>query len=81
MVSSEVAGKEGPVSQFFRYPRTPHLAWLGEGIPRDDKLLSASEARDLLAEDVVVEEKLDAPISGYRLEQMESSRRRTDGNM
>jgi ATP-dependent RNA circularization protein (DNA/RNA ligase family) len=64
MVPSEVAGKEGTVSQFFRFPRTPHLAWLGDALPRDDKLLSASEARDLLAEDVAVEEKLDGANLG-----------------
>ncbi len=62
-----MAGKEGTVSQFFRFPRTPHLAWLGEGIPRDDKLLSASEARDLLAEEVVVEEKLDGANLGISI--------------
>lgn len=64
MVPSEVAGKEGPVSQFFRFPRTPHLAWLGSTPPRDDKLLSANEARDVLADEVVVEEKLDGANLG-----------------
>ena len=72
MVPPEMGGKASPVSQFFRFPRTPHLAWLGDALPRDDKLLSASEAHALLAEDVAVEEKLDGPISEYRLEQMES---------
>ena len=52
------------MSQFFRFPRTPHLAWLGDILPRDDKLLSASEARALLAEDVAVEEKLDGANLG-----------------
>jgi ATP-dependent RNA circularization protein (DNA/RNA ligase family) len=64
MVPPEVAGKEGTVSQCFRFPRTPHLAWFGDALPRDDKLLSASEARDLLAEDVAVEEKLDGANLG-----------------
>jgi ATP-dependent RNA circularization protein (DNA/RNA ligase family) len=73
MVPPEVAGKEGPVSQFFRFPRTPHLAWLGDALPRDDKLLSASEARDLLAEDVAVEEKLDGANLGISVG--------TDGNL
>jgi ATP-dependent RNA circularization protein (DNA/RNA ligase family) len=68
-----VAGKEGPVTQFFRFPRTPHLAWLGVALPREDKLLSASEARDLLAEDVVVEEKLDGANLGISVG--------TDGNL
>jgi ATP-dependent RNA circularization protein (DNA/RNA ligase family) len=64
MVSAEVAGKESTVSRFFRFPRTPHLAWLGDAVPRGDKLLSVSEARDLLAADVAVEEKLDGANLG-----------------
>ncbi len=64
MVPPEMGGKAGPVSQFFRFPRTPHLAWLGDALPRDDKLLSASEARALLADDVAVEEKLDGANLG-----------------
>ena len=47
------------MTNFFRFPHTPHLAWLGEGDPRDDKVLSHAEARALLGADVVVEEKLD----------------------
>jgi ATP-dependent RNA circularization protein (DNA/RNA ligase family) len=49
---------------FFRFPRTPHLAWLGSGEPRDDKLLSPEEATALLAGEVVVEEKLDGANLG-----------------
>lgn len=49
---------------FFRYPHTPHLVWLGEGSPRDDKVLSPAEADDLLARRVVVEEKLDGANLG-----------------
>jgi ATP-dependent RNA circularization protein (DNA/RNA ligase family) len=59
-----VAGEERAVSQFFRFPQTPHLAWLGDALPRDDKLLSAPEAGDLLAEDLAVEEKLDGANLG-----------------
>lgn len=50
---------------FFRFPHTPHLAWLGEGTPRDDKVLSLEEAQALLAGDVVVEEKLDGANLGF----------------
>ena len=46
------------MSDFFRFPHTPHLAWLGEGSPRDDKLLSG---------EVVVEEKLDGANLGISL--------------
>jgi ATP-dependent RNA circularization protein (DNA/RNA ligase family) len=52
---------------FFRFPHTPHLAWLGQGEPRDDKVLSTGEAKALLADDVVVEEKLDGANLGFSL--------------
>jgi ATP-dependent RNA circularization protein (DNA/RNA ligase family) len=53
--------------EFFRFPHTPHLAWLGEGAPRDDKVMSSSEVSALLAGDVVVEEKLDGANLGLSL--------------
>jgi len=53
--------------RFFRFPHTPHLAWLGQGEPRDDKVLSAREAMELLAGDVVLEEKLDGANLGFSL--------------
>lgn len=52
---------------FFRFPHTPHLAWLGRDTPRDDKVLSLAEAKALLAGDVVVEEKLDGANLGFSL--------------
>lgn len=55
------------MTSFFRFPHTPHLAWLGDGEPRDDKVLSAAEAKSLLASDVVVEEKLDGANLGFSL--------------
>lgn len=55
------------MSDFFRFPHTPHLAWLGPGEPRDDKVLSAVEAAALLAGEVVVEEKLDGANLGLSL--------------
>lgn len=55
------------MTPFFRFPHTPHLAWLGDGEPRDDKVLSAAEAKALLAGDVVVEEKLDGANLGFSL--------------
>lgn len=54
-------------TDFFRFPHTPHLAWLGPGIPRDDKVLSPAEAQALLAASVVVEEKLDGANLGFSL--------------
>lgn len=53
------------MSDFFRYPRTPHLAWSGQGAPRDDKVLSPAEAGALLAAEVVAEEKLDGANLGF----------------
>lgn len=55
------------MSEFFRFPQTSHIAWLGQGVPRDDKLMSADEVRALLAEPVVVEEKLDGANLGFSL--------------
>jgi hypothetical protein len=52
------------VTDFIRFPRTPHLAWLGAGEPRDDKILAAEEVRDLLAQEVIVEKKLDGANLG-----------------
>lgn len=55
------------MTDFFRFPHTPHLAWLGEGVPRDDKVLSVEEAKALLSGVVVVEEKLDGANLGLSL--------------
>lgn len=54
-------------ADFVRFPHTPHLAWLGEGSPRDDKVLQPNEVSALLAGDVVVEEKLDGANIGLSL--------------
>lgn len=50
---------------FFRFPHTPHVAWLGQGTPRDDKVLSPADAQDFLTSDVVVEEKVDGANLGF----------------
>lgn len=55
------------MTDFFRFPHTPHLVWLGDGLPRDDKVLSPNEVTSLLAGDVVVEEKLDGANVGLSL--------------
>jgi len=57
------------MTDFFRFPSTPHLAWLGRArVPRDDKLLSPLEMQSLLAGDVSVEEKLDGANLGFSLD-------------
>lgn len=53
------------MTAFFRFPHTSHLAWLGQGTPRDDKVLSASEAEEFLAHAVVLEEKVDGANLGF----------------
>ena len=50
---------------FFRFPHTPHIAWLASGAPRDDKVLSPAEAGELLAGPVVLEEKMDGANLGF----------------
>jgi len=52
------------MSDFFRFPHIAHLAWLGSGEPRDDKVLAPGEVETLLAGDVTVEEKLDGANLG-----------------
>jgi ATP-dependent RNA circularization protein (DNA/RNA ligase family) len=53
------------MSDFFRFPHTPHLAWLGKGTPRDDKVLSVQAANALLSQTVRVEEKMDGANLGF----------------
>jgi ATP-dependent RNA circularization protein (DNA/RNA ligase family) len=52
------------MTDLFRFPHTPHLAWLGAGEPRDDKVLSPEDVRSLLGNEVAVEEKLDGANVG-----------------
>jgi ATP-dependent RNA circularization protein (DNA/RNA ligase family) len=52
------------MTEFFRFPHTPHLAWLGHGKPRDDKVMSPSGAREFLSHEIVVEEKVDGANLG-----------------
>ncbi len=55
-------------ADFFRFPTTPHLAWLArDGMPRDDKVLPPADVQTLLSGEVVVEEKLDGANLGLSL--------------
>lgn len=67
MPKSRLVEKVDDMTDFFRFPHTPHLAWLGEGAPRDDKVLSPNGVASLLAGEVVVEEKLDGANVGLSL--------------
>jgi ATP-dependent RNA circularization protein (DNA/RNA ligase family) len=53
--------------EFHKFPHTPHLVWLGEGHPREDKLLSREEAGEFLSGEVIVEEKVDGANLGISL--------------
>lgn len=55
------------MTDFFRFPHTPHITWLGKDAPRDDKVLTPVEAQALLAGEVVVEEKMDGANTGFSL--------------
>ena len=52
------------MTKFFRFPHIPHIEWLAEGQPRDDKVLSPAEVTEFLKGDVVIEEKLDGANLG-----------------
>jgi len=56
------------MTEFFRFPHTPHLAWLGPGTPREDKVLDSKEAHTFLAVGVVVEEKVDGANLGFSVD-------------
>jgi ATP-dependent RNA circularization protein (DNA/RNA ligase family) len=68
------------MTAFLRFPHTPHLAWLAPGQPRDDKVLSASEAHALLAGDVVVEEKVDGANLGFSVDESGTVRAQNRGS-
>ena len=55
------------MSDFFRFPHTPHIDWLGEGMPRDDKVLNDAEVASILAHPLRVEEKLDGANLGISI--------------
>lgn len=57
----------GMHDEFHKFPHTPHLIWLGEGMPREDKVLKPAEAKEFLAGEVIVEEKVDGANLGLSL--------------
>jgi DNA-binding transcriptional LysR family regulator len=56
------------MTDFYRFPHTPHLAWLGSAPPRDDKVLTPQEAKSFLSTDVLVEEKVDGANLGFSVD-------------
>lgn len=67
------------MSEFFRFPNTPHLLWLGQGLPRDDKILSNQEIATLLQDEVLIEEKLDGANLGISLDNQNELRAQNRG--
>lgn len=55
------------MSEFFKFPHTPHLVWLGDSSPREDKILAPKEVDSLLQGEVVVEEKIDGANLGFSI--------------
>jgi ATP-dependent RNA circularization protein (DNA/RNA ligase family) len=56
-------------ANFYRFPHTPHLAWLGKGTPRNDKIFTPTQAKDFLRQPIVVEEKIDGTNLGISFSQ------------
>lgn len=57
-------GSRHPMTDFVRFPHTFHVAWLGNNVPRDDKILSQKAILALMSGDVIVEEKIDGANIG-----------------
>jgi len=55
--------------EFYRFPRTPHIKWLGDGVPRGDKLLSEGDAEQMLLSELTAEEKIDGANVGLSVAQ------------
>lgn len=55
------------MNNFLRFPQTPHLVWLGEDAPREDKVMSPNEVTFMLIEDLIIEEKLDGANVGLSI--------------
>lgn len=53
---------------FFRFPPTAHLAWLGGGSVRDDKVFTPGEARSFLQKPIAIEEKVDGANIGFSMD-------------
>jgi len=68
------------MSDFFKFPHTPHLVWLGEGLPRADKVLSREEVSRFLDGKIYVEEKVDGANIGVSLNQAGNIRAQNRGS-
>lgn len=61
----KVCGQDEQMKEdFFKFPATPHLAFLGDVDVRDDKVMSESDRNEFLRYELVVEEKVDGANLG-----------------
>lgn len=63
-----------------KFPKTPHLYWLGNQPARDDKVFSARESEALLDGELVVEEKVDGANLGLSMTTEAALRFQNRGN-
>lgn len=66
MSLGSATGQPSPMvnDRFIRFPRTPHLIWLGASTPRSDKLMDRSDRERWLRRPAAVEEKVDGANLG-----------------
>jgi hypothetical protein len=67
-------------TDFFKFPHTPHLAWLSSTPARQDKVLSPPEVRDFLSGEVLVEEKVDGANLGISVDSTGNLRAQNRGS-
>ena len=53
------------MTTFYRFPHTPHLAWLGSEPVRGDKIFTPQESKAFLAYPITIEEKIDGANIGF----------------
>ncbi|MBB4143241.1 RNA ligase family protein [Rhizobium rhizoryzae] len=56
------------MNEFWKFPHTPHLLWLGTGEARGDKVLSTQEVDKILSRKLIVEEKVDGANLGISVD-------------
>lgn len=66
--------------ELYKFPSTPHLAWLGSQPVRDDKVLTPDEVGSILTNPVEVEEKIDGANLGISFDEDGSIRFQNRGN-
>jgi ATP-dependent RNA circularization protein (DNA/RNA ligase family) len=57
------------MTDFFKFPTTPHIAVLSEASVRVDKVLTDREREDFLAKEIIVEEKVDGANLGLSFDE------------